>query len=627
MLRTFLHLAGSLCFCMAVVSVASATEQDPLIGRQIDDFKLNDFRGQPHALSDFQDKKLVVVAFLGTECPLAKLYGPRMQQLAQEFGPRGVAFLGINSNRQDSITEVAAHARIHGIEFPILKDLSNVVADQFGATRTPELFVLDEKRVVRYHGRIDGQYGFGFGVGYVKPKLDRRDLAIAIDELLAGKQVSVPVTEIKGCLIGRVRPPDEKAQVTYSNQIARLLQDRCVQCHRPGQIAPFSMTNYEEVAGWGDMIQEVVLQQRMPPWHANPKFGVFSNDAHLSKSEIKLISSWVEAGSPEGDPADLPEPRQYTEGWMLPHEPDQQIFISEEPVDVKAEGTEPYRHYTVDPGFTEDKWVKWAECMPGNPQVVHHIIVFVRPPGSKAAIRDPDIRGFSFLAGFAPGARPMVYPEGTAKKIPAGSQLVFQMHYTPCGSPQKDRSSVGLIFMDKDEVTHMAATTNTANHEFVIPPHDANYLSEADSTFKRDTILLSMFPHMHLRGKSFRYEVTYPDGRHETLLDVPHYDFNWQNNFILAEPKLLPKGTKMHCTAYFDNSEDNLANPDPTEEVRFGPQTWHEMMIGWYDVSYPVDQAEAILKEAEEHQPQPTGESETNKAGDAAEREHAASTD
>jgi hypothetical protein len=201
------------------------------------------------------------------------------------------------------------------------------------------------------------------------------------------------------------------------------------------------------------------------------------------------------------------------------------------------------------------------------------------------------------------------------------------MHYTPCGSPQKDRSSVGLIFMNDDEVTHMAATTNTANHEFVIPPNDANYLSEADSTFKRDTILLSMFPHMHLRGKSFRYEVTYPDGRQETLLDVPHYDFNWQNNFILAEPKLLPKGTKMHCTAYFDNSEDNLANPDPTEEVRFGPQTWHEMMIGWYDVSYPVDQAEAILKEAEEHRLQATGESENNKAGDPAEREHAASTD
>jgi peroxiredoxin len=613
--------------CLAVVSAASATDPDPLIGRQIDDFKLKDYRGQPHALADFQDQKLVVVAFLGTECPLARLYGPRMQELAKEFGPRGVAFVGVNSNRQDAITEVAAHARIHGIEFPILKDLSNVVADQFGATRTPELFVLDENRIVRYHGRIDGQYGFGFGVGYVKPVLDRRDLAIAVEELLDGKQISTPATEIKGCLIGRVREADEKAQVTYSNQISRLLQDRCVHCHREGQIAPFAMTNYEEVAGWGEMIAEVTLEQRMPPWHADPKFGAFSNDVHLSKSEIELISNWVEAGCPQGDPADLPEPRQYAEGWMMPRDPDQKIFISDEPVEVMAEGTEPYRHYTVDPGFTEDKWVKWAECMPGNAQVVHHIIVFIRPPGVKSRTLDPDIRKFSFLAGFAPGTRPMVYPEGTAKKIPAGSQLVFQMHYTPCGSPQTDRSSIGLIFMDRDEVTHMAATTNTANSDFAIPPHDANYRWEADSTFERDTILLSMFPHMHLRGKSFRYEVTYPDGRQETLLDVPRYDFNWQNNFILAEPKLLPEGTKMHCTAYFDNSEGNLANPDPTEEVRFGPQTWHEMMIGWYDVSYPVEQAEAFLKEAHERQLQAAEESQDGESAETGDGDDAAATD
>ncbi|MEX0679472.1 MAG: redoxin domain-containing protein [Pirellulales bacterium] len=599
-MKTFVDSIGSLCLCLAAVSVAGAAEQDPLIGRQIADFTLKDFRGQPHALADFQDKKLLVVAFLGTECPLAKLYGPRMQELCEEFASRGVAFLGINSNRQDAITEVAAHARTHGIAFPILKDLSNVVADQFGATRTPEIFVLDEKRVVRYHGRVDGQYGFGYGVGYVKPKLDRRDLAVAVEELLAGKEVGVPMTEIKGCLIGRVREADDKAEITYSNQIARLFEDRCVSCHREGQIAPFAMTNYEEVAGWGEMIDEVVRDERMPPWHANPKHGDFSNDAHLSQQEKELISTWVAAGCPEGNRADLPEPRKFTKGWMLPREPDQVIYLSDEPVEVMAEGTEPYRHYTIDPGFTEDKWVQWAECMPGNPRVVHHIIVFVKPPWSKARERDPDIRGFHFLSGFAPGTRPMVYPAGTAKKIPAGSQLVFQMHYTPCGSPQLDRSGVGLIFMDKDEVTHLAATTNTADHDFAVPPHDANYRSDAHSTFDRDTVLLSMFPHMHLRGKSFRYEATYPDGRQEVLLDVPKYDFNWQNNFILAEPKLLPKGTQMHCTAYFDNSADNLANPDPTEEVRFGPQTWHEMMIGWYDVSYPVDQAEAILKEAEE---------------------------
>lgn len=606
----------------AFVAAAHAAEKAPstdaptddLIGRQIKDFTLNDFHGEPHQLSDFSDKKVVVVAFLGTECPLAKLYGPRMEEISQEFADRGAVFLGINSNRQDSITELAAHARRHGITFPILKDLKNEVADQFGATRTPELFVLDADRVVRYHGRVDAQYGFGYGVGYAKPVLDRRDLAVAIDEVLSDKPVEIASTEVKGCLIGRQREPEADAEVTYSNQIARLFQNRCVICHRDGQIAPFAMTNYDEVAGWGEMIQEVANERRMPPWHADPKFGVFSNDNHLTADELELINAWVDAGCPEGDPAMLPEPKHYTEGWMLPREPDQIVYISEEPVPVMAEGTEPYRHYTVDPGFTEDKWVKWAECMPGTKEVVHHIIVYVKPPWSNARERDPDIRGFNFLTGFAPGTRPMPYPSGTAKKIPAGSKLVIQMHYTPCGRPMTDRSGVGLIFMDEEEVTHLAATTNTANHGFEIPAHADNHQVVATSTFKRDTLLLSLFPHMHLRGKAMKYEVTYPDGKSEVLLDVPQYDFNWQNHFVLSEPKLLPEGTEMQVTAHFDNSENNLANPDPTQPVRFGPQTWEEMMIGWYDVSYPVEQAETILAEAEQRQREDTGQLEDDDA-------------
>jgi len=585
---------------MAMSHSTSAAELESLIGRKIDGFELKDFRGETHRLSDYADSKLVVVAFLGTECPLAKLYGPRMQQLNEEFASQGVAFIGINSNRQDSITEMANHARIHNMEFPFLKDVGNHVADQFGATRTPQIFVLDADRGIRYHGRIDKQYSFGTGVGYAAPKLERRDLAVALEELLAGKEVSVAVTEARGCLIGRVREVNDDSEVTYSNQVARIFQDRCVGCHREGQIAPFAMTNYDEVAGWGEMIAEVVGESRMPPWHAAPKHGVFANDSRLSSEEQEMIFEWVANGCPEGDVANLPEPREYPVGWMMPQEPDQVIYFGDKPVSIKAEGVEAYRHYMVDPGFTEDKWVTWAECMPGNPQVVHHIIVFIRPPGRKARSRseDPDIRGFGFLAGFAPGTRPIEFPPGMAKKIPAGSQLVFQMHYTPCGSPQEDLSSVGLVFVDPAEITHQVSTTATSNHTFAIPPGAFNHKVEATHTFTRDTTLLSMFPHMHIRGKAFRYEATYPDGSHEILLDVPQYDFNWQNSFILAEPKALPKGTEIHCTAWFDNSSDNPSNPDPTEEVRWGPQTWHEMMIGWYDIAFPVAQADKIYKKA-----------------------------
>lgn len=582
MLRT---LAG--CLALLVISLpawadAARPAGGELLGRTIENFELRDFRGKPHALADYSDSQAVVVYFLGTECPLAKLYAPRVQRLSAEFAQRDVTVLGINSNVQDSLTELEHHVRVHGIEFPVLKDVGNQVADEFGATRTPQVFVLDKDRRVVYAGRVDGQYTFGSGVGSSSPSPKRDDLRIALEELLAGKPIAVAATEAKGCLIGRVREA-RTSDITYSKQIARIFQQHCVECHRQGKIAPFAMTNYEEVAGWGEMIREVVQQQRMPPWHANPAHGRFANEARLSDTEKQQIYAWVDAGCPAGDPADLPAPKQYHEGWYLPREPDQIVYMTDEEVDVKAEGTEPYRYYTVDPGFTEDKWVAGAEALPGNTAVVHHIIVFVRPPSGT-----PRDHGDSrMLVIYGPGTRPMPSRKGWARRVPAGSKLVFQMHYTPIGTPQKDRSMCGLIFCDESEVTHRTVTTNSTNGSFVIPPHASDHSATSEQEFERDTILMSLFPHMHLRGKSFRYELTYPDGRHEVLLDVPLFDFNWQNHYILREPKLIPKGAKLVCTSHWDNSADNLANPDPSQEVRWGDQSWEEMHVGWYEVAFP----------------------------------------
>jgi hypothetical protein len=391
------------------------------------------------------------------------------------------------------------------------------------------------------------------------------------------------------------------------------------------------MTSYDEVAGWGEMIAEVVREQRMPPWHVSPKYGHFANEDTLTRDEKELIYAWVDSGCPQGDPAELPSPPNFPKGYLLPREPDQVIYIADEPVDVMAEGVEPYRYYTVDPGFTEDKWVKMAECLPGTPAVVHHIIVFIETPEDHQARArsgrpdnddddseqaeagderdaqrprrregDRDIRGFGFLAGFAPGTRPMVLEPGYAKRIPAGSKLRFQMHYTPVGSPQKDRSGIALVFMDAKEVTHVVSTSNASNADFVIPAGAANHQIDAQKTFPRDTLFLSLFPHMHVRGKAFRYEVTYPDGKHEVLLDMPAYDFNWQTNYIFAEPKLFPKGSVLSCTGWFDNSADNLHNPNPDQEVRWGDQTWEEMMIGWYDVAFPIADLPKLLEENEQ---------------------------
>jgi hypothetical protein len=309
----------------------------------------------------------------------------------------------------------------------------------------------------------------------------------------------------------------------------------------------------------------------------------------LSDDEKKLVYRWVEDGCPEGDPGDLPPAREYHEGWYMPRQPDQVFHISDEPVSVKAEGVEDYRYYEIDPGFTEDKWVAIAECMPDNRAVVHHIIVYIRAPGAKRI----GSRNFRFLVGFAPGTRAWTAEKpGWARKIPAGSKLVFQMHYTPIGSPQTDRSSVGFIYCDEKDVEYATYTTNVSNHRIKIPPHADNHRVVAKKTFKKDTILLSMFPHMHMRGKAFRYELNLPDGSSEILLDVPRYDFNWQNSFVLDEPRVIPEGAELLCTAYFDNSENNLANPNPDETVRWGDQTWEEMMIGWYDVARPVSDIE-----------------------------------
>ena len=585
-----IHAAGA---AEIATSQDAIDEVDPtLLGRRVAEFTLKDYRGKPHSLADHAGRRAVVLLFMGVECPLAKLYGPRMQELADEYASRGVAVLGIDSNVQDSITEMAAFARSHGIDFPILKDLGNRLADELGATRTPQVFVLDADRRVRYAGRVDAQFTFGSGVGLSQPHARRADLAVALDELLAGGEISVPLTEAKGCLIGRAREADERSLVTYSNQIARIFQARCVECHREGQIAPFAMTDHAEVAGWGEMIAEVVREERMPPWHADPRFGHFANDSRLSDEEKRLIATWVEHGCPEGDRSQLPVPKTYNASWFLPRDPDMVVYMKDEPYHLKAEGVEPYRHFTVDPGFTEDKWVKLAECMPGNRAVVHHIIVFVKPPGADdepAGDGEGEDDHMHFLAGFAPGTRPLVAPQGWAKKIPAGSKLVFQMHYTPIGTPQDDRSSVGLIFCDGDEVTHLMQSVGAAYHDLEIPPNEANYQVESIRKFSQDVTLLSMFPHMHMRGKAFRYEMLFAGADEPVvLLDVPRYDFNWQNSFILTKPLHVPAGSVLRCTAVFDNSSENLSNPDPTKTVCWGPQTWEEMMIGWHEIGWPV---------------------------------------
>lgn len=580
-----MFVTGAVAMALGLSAVSATGDAEARLGKRIPDFQLRDQLGTSHTLTEFRGNKAIVVAFLGVECPLAKLYGKRLGEMEREYRDKGVTFVGVNSNQQDSVTEIQHYVRKHEIDFPILKDPTNTVADLFAAIRTPEMFVLDANGIVRYWGRVDDQYE----VGVARPKATEHDLRHAIEDILADRPVAKATTSAPGCRIGRIRTPDPNGKITYSKHIAPIFRQRCESCHRDGEIAPFTLRSYDEVVGWAETIGEVVRDQRMPPWHADPHYGVFKNESRLTDDEKQLIYDWVNAGAPEGDPGDLPEPAVFTEGWQIPT-PD---FVATIPhkIHVPATGVMGYKHIAVDPGFTEDKWVVAAEARADQRAVVHHIIVFVKPPGDHEDQNLTAIEqaGARFLVATAPGARPLFCPEGTAKLIPAGSKLVFQIHYTPNGAECEDQSSVGLVFTDAANVKKRIKTAFSGTFVFEIPPHADDFLILARRPILYDTLLLSFMPHMHLRGKAFRYTALYPDGTQEILLDVPGYDFNWQNTYELAEPKLLPSGTVLEARAIYNNSANNPANPNPDRRVRFGEQTWEEMMIGFYEAC-PADE-------------------------------------
>ncbi|HMP58695.1 MAG TPA: redoxin domain-containing protein [Gemmatales bacterium] len=562
----------------AVASADAPSTDEAAVGQTLTPFTLKDSDGQPWALAERQGKKATVLLFLGTSCPINNAYAPRLRQLTKTYEPKGVVFVGINANAIDSVEAIAAHAREYRLTFPVLRDAEGSVAEACGVRRNPEVVILDKAGVIRYRGRIDDQ----FGIGYKRPEPLRHDLEEALKDLLAGKEVRVASTPVEGCLIGRPPRPAANATVSYTRDVAPILQRRCQECHRPGEVGPMPLLTYNDAANWAGMIREVVQARRMPPWHADPAVGHFRNERRLSDAELNTLLAWIDQGCPEGDPSQLPPPPNFITGWRI-GTPDAVFSMPDKfVVPARARGGVPYQYYLVQTRFDEDRWVTGAEARPGNRAVVHHIIVYVRQRGVRERT---DGIGDGFLVAYAPGDLPLQLPPGFGKKIPKGSYMYFQMHYTPNGEEQADLSSVGLVFA-KEKPKHEVRTRSIANPRIEIPPGAAAHRVEASTTFRRPAMLLSMSPHMHLRGKSFEYRVVFPDGKKQTLLSVPAYDFEWQTNYQLAKPLFLPAGTRLECTAHFDNSEGNKNNPDPTKTVRWGDQTWEEMMIGFIDYYY-----------------------------------------
>jgi peroxiredoxin len=528
------------------------------------------------------DAKGTVVWFTGVECPMAGLYLPRISRLAEEFSRQGVRFVGVGSNRHDSMDDLKKFVADRKPAFPVVRDADNLIADRYGATRTTEVFLLDAELKVQYHGRIDDQ----FEPGVSRKAPHRNDLRIAIEELLSGKAVSTAKTEPAGCLIGKVkkRPSSEIVQndVTFTNQVSRVLQKHCLECHRTGEIAPFSMEAYEEVVGWADMMLETIDNGRMPPWGADPKFGKFANARDMPDADKQILRDWIAGGLKRGSPGDWPSPVRHVSGWQLPREPDLVLPMRDRPFHVPAEGMVEYQYFVVDPHFEQDQWVAGAQIIPGNASVVHHAIAFIRPPDGVP------MRGIGWLTAYVPGQRLIPLPRGYARKVPAGSKLVFQMHYTTNGVAQDDVTKVGIVYADPDELTHEVITLIAIEQEFEIPPFAADHqVSAAVRRLPEDGLLLGIAPHMHYRGKSFRLFAD-RGGETTTLLNVPRYDFNWQHVYAPAEPLPLKSIDRLHFTATFDNSERNPYNPDPSQRVTWGDQTWEEMAVAFFEVAEPI---------------------------------------
>jgi mono/diheme cytochrome c family protein len=390
---------------------------------------------------------------------------------------------------------------------------------------------------------------------------------------------------------------------TFNRDVLPILQEHCQTCHRADGIGPMPLETYEQVAKRVDAIARKVASRAMPPWFADPRVGDFANDPSLSSNEIALIKKWTESGAQQGDPHDAPAPRHWAGAWTIP-KPDVVLKMSA-PVEIPAHGDVEYTYEIVPTGFTEDKWAQISQVLPSGAKHVHHAVVYIRPPGSQwlrgapvgtpftaSSLHDPQLShqahwtDSDMLLVYAPGSSPDNWPDGMAKFIPAGSDLIFQMHYTTNGTPGEDQTSVGIVFA-KNPPEQRVITLQLTNDRFEIPPGEDNFPVEVHGTLPNDATLLSFFPHMHLRGKAFEYNIVHPDHSKETLLHV-NYNFYWQLSYKLAKPLPLKAGTELQAIGVFDNSKNNPHNPDPTKAVRWGDQTYEEMMVGFFDIAVPA---------------------------------------
>ncbi|HEX3148650.1 MAG TPA: redoxin family protein [Gemmataceae bacterium] len=557
------------------------------VGRLAPDIAFTDVNGKTGKVSDFKDKKAVVIAVTSTSCPKSLKFAPTLARHEKAYREKGVAFIFVNAVATDEPADIEKAIAEHGFTGPYIHDKDGAFSKAIGALTTTDTIVLDPARTIVYHGAVDDQYGSGYTLD--EPR--HRYLIPALDALLAGKSIAIPATEAAGCDLD-LEPAKSTSALTYHNQVERLVQAHCIECHRKGGVAPFSLETYKDVVAHAGQIKKEVDRGTMPPWFAAaPAKGPtpWLNDRTLTATEKGDMLAWLKGDKAEGNVAEAPRPRTFDEGWQI-GKPDA-IIRPTKPVKVKAEGTMPYQNVMAESNFDEDKWIQALEVRPSAKQVVHHVLVFVLPPekkGERPNLLDGIARneGQGYYAIYVPGNSTLVYGEGFGKRFPKGSKVRFQIHYTPNGTATEDTTELGLIFA-KEKPKYEVRVAGIVNTWFQIPPGADNHAASSLLPVPFDAKIIALLPHMHLRGKAFRFEAKAPGGKNETLLDVPHYDFNWQLRYEFAEPRPVPKGSMLFATGWFDNSDKNPANPDATKTVKWGPQTFDEMMLGYVEYYIP----------------------------------------
>ena len=597
------------CFFLASPALAQREPSTAYVGKKISNLAFKDDNGQTQSLYSHKDRKAIVLVFLSFECPVSTSYAQPLADMAKEFGKYGVAFVGLTTNEDETSAQVAKQARHFNLNFPVYLDAKLAAANALKADITPECFVLDGDYVLRYRGRIDNSYSERLKR---HPQVTRHDLRQVLGELLSGRPVSEPATVAIGCVIARDQKVIAKAgTVTYHRDVAPILQNHCQQCHRPGEVGPFALMSYKQAVNWADDIKSYTQKGVMPPWKA-VEGPAFHNDRRLAQKDIDTLATWVDGGTPEGDPRDAPPPRRFVDGWQL-GTPDL-VLRAEADFTLGPAGNDLFRCFVLPTNLTEDKYVVAVEVRPSNPRVVHHTLQFIDTAGAgrrlEKAAQDRKVpvgeehseessldrgpgytmaMGVGFraqggLGGWAPGQMARYLPENSGFFLPKNADVVMQVHFHRNGRIEKDRTQIGLYFAKGKverpwRVSAMAGGSGIGQvRMFSIPAGAAHHRVKGDMWATGDFTLYSIMPHMHMVGKEVKVTMTLPDGPPTTLIAVKEWDYNWQETYIFKEPIHVKKGTHFHVDAVYDNSSKNPNNPfNPPRQIDFGEQTFNEM--------------------------------------------------